>query len=290
MRDRNKRKYEGRNKNSEQSSSSAENSPEEKKRYLLPGLGLTLPPELIEDEPNEEEMERKIDLVLSKVDVLQKTIADLQHQNTVLTQMVSAMQQQSTKLTEENANLRTRLEKIEEAQKTQRTAGASGGDSFQDSFQTFLQVQKESEEQELKKPNFVIYGLKENQESRSDEEIVKELYVKAEADFLTISGIERMGKANDKYPRLVKVKTTSQSEKIKVMKKQQEVMLEIPEFKMNIVTTYSKYLRDDLTGYQRDLYRKLKDERIRRNESVEAGFRWTVFNFQLIKRRIREDF
>lgn len=69
---------------------------------------------------------------------------------------------------------------------------------------------------------------------------------------------------------------------------QNQVLPKVVEFEMEkpkSAVGYSRYLRDDLTNYQRNLYSRLKTQRDKLNETVEQGFVWRIRDFELVRHR-----
>ncbi len=285
----------GRNKvkRKHQSLSSNDNSPEQagnsKKKVCLPGLGLSLPSEFASDFEEDGCSSGVDEEVMASTN---KDIAALIEVSKRQEATVDKLLEQNKQLMEAITGLSTRLAAVEEKlskMENTTTTGTGQQKSAVDMIQVLLEAQEEKAERDKKKTNFVIYGLKENrEEGRSDLEIVNELFEKSGAAKESITDVFRMGdQEGKKFPRLVKVQTNSFDEKSKVVKEQKKTLVSIPEFQMATATGYSKYLRDDLTFQQRKLYFDLKEDRDERNENVENGFQWSIFNFKLVKRRIR---
>lgn len=185
---------------------------------------------------------------------------------------------------EENRQLKNRISALEDANRKLQVQNPPAADLMR----TFLKCQREAEEQEHKKPNFVIYGLKEGNSSRTDREVVEDIFKHSGADPNCIMDVFRMGRTG-KFPRLVKVLTNNTDEKRKIMAHQNEAMKQVGEFEMSkdkSVVGFSRYFRDDLTNYQRKLYSDLKTERQKLNDNVESGYIWRIRDFELVKKRV----
>ncbi len=98
---------------------------------------------------------------------------------------VDKLLEQNKQLMEAITGLTTRLAAVEEKlskMENMTNTGTGHQKSAVDMIQVLLEAQEEKAERDKKKPNFVIYGLKENQEEgRSDLEIVNELFDKSGA-------------------------------------------------------------------------------------------------------------
>ncbi len=164
-----------------------------------------------------------------------------------------------------------------------------------------IQWEREKDEKERKKPNFVVYGMPEgrnvdnapvtaDQQSQSDLDayFAKKIVASAGCDTNSISKVFRMGTgkrrdgSESKFPRLLKIQTDSEQIKKTVLRKQREIFQDIP-----VMTAYrhnfSQYIRADLTLAERLKHAELVKERNMKNEGISEGEpRWKIYNFALV--------
>ncbi len=185
------------------------------------------------------------------------------------------------RLQDENADLKTRITALEQRCDSRKP------DS--DPIDALIEALKERENRKLKEPNLVIYGMTEQATPEQDREIVDQIFEKAHADSSKIVKTFRMRKnPNDtrNFPGLLKVITTSTTDKEKVMAAQKPIIRDLPmEFLPN--AGYSRYFRDDLTPIQRRTHGKLVEDRNKRNLTVSSdhpGKKWCVFKGKVVLR------
>ncbi len=167
---------------------------------------------------------------------------------------------------------------------------------------SMTQWEKEREEKQSKKPNFVIYGMPEgkNLDNDDDEDISPEQQRDVDSalanKIIASTGIEsasvinvfRMGKGKNrdgtpaKFPKLIKVETNSEEVKKAVLRKQKDILEGIP-----VMTAYkdkfSQYLRADMTFAERMEIAELVRKRNDRNAGIPHDQpKWKVYNFSLI--------
>lgn len=166
-------------------------------------------------------------------------------------------------------------------------------DSFQkESIQKHFELIEEKDKRDSKKPNFVVYGLKETE--KSDLSVIKELYEKSGQDPDTVKAVFRMGDPNKSkvnprtqlaYPRLLKVIGSSIDAKKAVISYAKQTRLkQISEFSGD--SNMNCYLRDDLTQMQMSVYSNAKSEAWKLNQELgpNSSDKYIVVAYQTLKK------
>ena len=150
------------------------------------------------------------------------------------------------------------------------------------SVESYLQFEEEKSLRKDKKNNLVLLGLDEVASSgKSDDQVVREIFMECGADPDVITEVKRMGEEREsqKFPRLVKIFTNSYEDKIEVLKYHKDVLSKMVEFQGK---SFSTYIRHDLTRMQLDDQRKLREERNKKNEdNVDPLRHWIIRRGQL---------
>lgn len=156
-----------------------------------------------------------------------------------------------------------------------------------------LQVLEERDLQQEKKNNVVIVGLKE-EEKENLIEIATEMLAESgvEDPHSKITSVDRMGPSDpshprrkrDKngkvYPRLVKLKMNSFNAKMAILRSQRELKAKIAEFAPEDGS--SSYIRDDLTPYQFEKQKRLRDYKDQLT-AKNPGKHYRIFNWKVVE-------
>ncbi len=126
----------------------------------------------------------------------------------------------------------------------------------------FLDIQEDKLEREAKKDNLVCYGLQEpviTEGAKTDMDIIMDSFTAAGADPLVITKVDRLGdpRPADKFPRPLKIFTSSYEDKLKVLTGQKKIFSIVPQFKESKL---SHWFRPDLTRMQREQDYLLREE------------------------------
>ena len=166
-------------------------------------------------------------------------------------------------------------------------------------FAEMSEFKEEKRKQKEKATNLVLYGLPEPEKADDaqlqahDKAIISQILAKSGSITTFEDAVEkhfRMGKGgiiiqkggqSVKCPRLMKLQLKSEALKKTLLRKQKDIIKEIPELNGQ---SYSQYFREDLTFMQRIHYAELVEERNELNANLTPGeTRWKIFNNYLIQ-------
>ncbi len=220
-----------------------------------------------------------------------------------LQRSLNSMQQKLDEQAEELKNLRQENTAIKKELLDLKKQSQFSESNFHKFFMSsMIQWEKEKEEKQSKKPNFVIYGMPEGKNLDNDEDedippehqrdvdsaLANKIIASTGIESASVINVFRMGKGKNrdgtpaKFPSLIKVETNSEEVKKAVLRKQKDILEGIP-----VMTAYkdkfSQYLRADMTFAERMQIAELVRQRNAKNEGIPHDQpKWKVYNFSLI--------